>query len=219
MNTFAHIIIREWKRIVSLPAHYVVLLVIPPVVFLFFGLIYNKKFAEDMPVMVWDEDHSALSTRLTDILNATQSIRISSIATDENQVRSAIRSGRVSGAIHFPPRMEANLKSNHPSVVTVYTNAAAIVPAKLIYKDAAGVIVKGGLAVVLQKFTRQGMPEGKAMALLQPIQLNTVTLYNPDYNYQQYLTPGLITVGFQMALILAGVLLINYEKKQKRLKS
>ena len=69
--------------------------------------------------------------------------------------------------------------------------------------------------MVLHKFTKQGMPEGKAMALLQPIQLNTATLYNPDYNYQQYLTPGLITVGFQMALILVGVLLINYELKTK----
>ncbi|HEX7753922.1 MAG TPA: ABC transporter permease, partial [Niabella sp.] len=215
MPVLVNIILREWKRIITIPAHYVVLLVIPPVVFLFFGFIYNKKFAEELPVMVWDEDHSALSTRLTDLLNATKSIHINSTATSENQVRAAIKSGKVSGAIHFPRHMEADLKSNHPTTVTVYTNAAAIVPAKLIYKDAAGVIVKGGLAVVLQKFTKQGMPEGKAMALLQPIQLNTVTLYNPDYNYQQYLTPGLITVGFQMALILVGVLLINYELKTK----
>ncbi|WP_300602448.1 ABC transporter permease [Niabella sp.] len=213
MSTLATIIKREWKRIFTLPAHYVVLLVIPPVVFLFFGFIYNKKFAEDMPVMVWDEDQSALSTKLTDMLNATASIRITGIAASEQQVQTAIRSGNIFGAVHFPRNMEADLKSNHPTAVTVYTNAAAIVPAKLIYKDAAGVIIKGGLAVVLQKFTKQGMPERRAMALLQPIQLNTVTLYNPDYNYQQYLTPGLITVGLQMALILVGVLLLNYEAK------
>ncbi|GAB3016157.1 ABC transporter permease [Niabella terrae] len=215
MTTLLHIILREWKRILSLPAHYVVLLVIPPIVFLFFGFIYNRKFAEDIPVMVWDEDHSALSTQLTRLLDATKSIHITGTATNESQVRAAIKSGEVSGAIHFPRRLEADLKSNHPTSVTVFTNAAAIVPAKLIYKDAAGVIIKGGLAVVLQKFTRQGMPADQAMALLQPIELHTVTLYNPDYNYQQYLTPGLITVGFQMALILVGVLLINYEAKTK----
>ncbi|MBO9618132.1 MAG: ABC transporter permease [Niabella sp.] len=215
MRILFAIITRELKRIFSIPAHYVVLLIIPPVVFLFFGFIYNKKFAEDMPVMVWDEDQSALSTKLTDMLNATKSIHITAVGSSEAQVQSAIKSGKVFGAVHFPKNMEAGLKSNHPTTATVYTNAAAIVPAKLIYKDAAGVIIKGGLAVVLQKFTRQGMPETQALSLLQPIQLNTITLYNPDYNYQQYLTPGLITVAFQMALIIVGVLLINYEAKTK----
>lgn len=217
MRTLGNIILREWKRIFSIPAHYVVLLIIPPIVFLFFGFIYDKKFAEDMPVMVWDEDQSALSTKLTDMMNATNSIHIIGTASGDAQIQSAIRSNKVFGAVHFPKNMEANLKSNHPVTVTVFSNAAAIVPAKLIYKDAAGVIIKGGLAVVLQKLTKQGMPAEKAAALIQPIQLNTVTLYNPDYNYQQYLTPGLITVGFQMAIILVGVLLINYEAKTKTL--
>ena len=58
------------------------------------------------------------------------------------------------------------------------------------------------------------MPAEKANTLIQPIKLNTTTLYNPDFNYQMYLTPGLITVGLQMALIVASVLILNLEFKR-----
>ena len=98
--------------------------------------------------------------------------------------------------------------------ITLYTNGAYLVPAKMIYKGAAQVIIKGGLAVVLQKAEKQGMPSSQANTLVQPIKLNTTTLYNPDFNYQLYLTPGLITVGLQMALIVASVLILNLEFKQ-----
>lgn len=211
MNASFHICWREWKRICSIPAHFVVLLIVPPIVYLFFGFIYSNQYAKDLPVLIWDEDHSTISTRLTQLLDASESIRIVGTASTKQDMEQAIKSGTAFGVIHFPQKMETDIKNNHPTTITVLTNAAAIVPAKLIYKDAAGIIIKGGLAVVLQKLTRQGMPESRAMALIQPIQLNTVTLYNPTYNYQQYLTPGLITVALQMVLILAGVLLINYE--------
>ncbi|WP_315815187.1 ABC transporter permease [Paraflavitalea speifideaquila] len=107
--------------------------------------------------------------------------------------------------------MEQDIKSRHPVNVVVYTNAAAVVPAKLIYKEAAQVIITAGSGVILQKFVKTGMDKDKAMALVQPIALVPYTLYNPTYNYQHYLVPGLITVALQMIIIMVGVLLLNYE--------
>src|SRR5690606_15829762 len=84
--------------------------------------------------------------------------------------------------------------------------------------DAAGVVIKGGLAVVFQKLTQQGMPASEANALIQPIRLNTYTLYNPEYNYQEYLVPGLVSVGLQMVIIIVCVFLLNWEIKTNTLK-
>src|SRR5699024_4692637 len=131
----------------------------------------------------------------------------------KKEVEKAIRRGDIFGAVHFPKGFAAAIKSNHPVKVSLYTNSAMLVPAKLVYKDAAQVIITGGSGVIRQKLIKKGMPKEKAMALVQPIKLTRLPLYNPDYNYQNYLAPGLITVGLQMMIIMISVLLLNYEWK------
>lgn len=211
MKRLIQIIFREWKRICTIPHYYIVLLVLPPVVFLFYGLIYHKEYARELPVAIWDEDQSAITRKLSDMMDHTESVHIVTQVHSEKEIEKLFRQGKVFAAVHFPSRLESDIKSNHTASVTLYTNSAALVPSKLIYKDAAGVIIKAGLAVVLQKAERSGKPAGEAMALVQPVKLNTHTLYNPSFNYKEYLVPGLITVGVQMALIIASVLILNLE--------
>lgn len=213
MKSLINIIWREWKRIFSLPVFYVVGIIVPPILFLFYGYLYQNKFAEDLPVAVWNEDQSEVSRKLIDMMDASKTIKITEFAQSENDVKNLILSNKVMGVVYFPKNMEADIKNNKIATVVVYTNASSLVASKMIYKDAAGVIIKGGLAVVLQKLSKQGIPIHQASALVQPIKLNTYTLYNPDYNYQEYLTPGLISVGIQMAFIIISVLLLNWELK------
>ncbi len=217
MKTLAQIIWREWKRIFSIPVFYVTGIIIPPLLFLFYGYLYQNKFAENLPVAIWNEDQSEISRKLIDMINASKSIKISNYAQSEDDVKQLMLTNTVSGAIYIPKNLENNLKNSKITRIIVYTNASSLVASKMIYKDAAGVIIKGGLAAVLQKLTKQGMPISQASALIQPVKLNTTTLYNPDYNYQEYLTPGLISVGIQMAFIVISVLLINWELKTNTL--
>lgn len=214
MKTISQIIIREWKRIFSIPNFYVVLLVIPPVIFFFYGLIYQKQFAKELPMAVWDEDQSSVSRTLTDMMEQNDNIHFTHTAFSNAEIEKLMKEGKIFGAVHFPKNMESDAKKNHQSNITLYTNGAYLVPAKMIYKGAAEIIIKGGLAVVLEKAEKQGMPAQTANALVQPIKLNSTILYNPDFNYKMYLTPGLITVGLQMALIVAAVLILNLEFKR-----
>ncbi|QIY83558.1 ABC transporter permease [Chryseobacterium sp. NEB161] len=214
MKTISQIIIREWKRIFSIPNFYVVLLVIPPVIFFFYGLIYQKQFAKELPMAVWDEDQSSVSRTLTDMMEQNENIHFTHTAFSNAEIEKLMKEGKIFGAVHFPKNMESDAKKNHQSNITLYTNGAYLVPAKMIYKGAAEIIIKGGLAVVLEKAEKQGMPAQTANALVQPIKLNSTILYNPDFNYKMYLTPGLITVGLQMALIVAAVLILNLEFKR-----
>ena len=214
MKTISQIIIREWKRIFSIPNFYVVLLVIPPVIFFFYGLIYQKQFAKELPMAVWDEDQSSVSRTLTDMMEQNENIHFTHTAFSNSEIEKLMKEGKIFGAVHFPKNMESDAKKNHQSNITLYTNGAYLVPAKMIYKGAAEIIIKGGLAVVLEKAEKQGMPAQTANALVQPIKLNSTILYNPDFNYKMYLTPGLITVGLQMALIVAAVLILNLEFKR-----
>ncbi len=211
--------VREWKRIFSIPNFYVVLLIIPPIIFLFYGFIYQKQFARELPMAVWDEDGSSVSRTLTDMMEHNENIHFTHVVFSNAEIEKLMKEGKIFGAVHFPKNMEADAKKNHQSNITLYTNGAYLVPAKMIYKGAAEIIIKAGLAVVLQKAEKQGMAVDKANTLVQPIKLNTTVLYNPEFNYQLYLTPGLVTVGLQMALIVASVLILNLEFKKETIDS
>lgn len=213
MKCIGQIFIWEWKRILRLPMHYWVLLVFPPILFFFFAFIYQKQKATELPVAIWDEDHSTVSRQLTFLLGQSEALKIVATVANHTELEQRIKAGEILGAVRFPKNMEQDIKSQHKTAVTLYTNAAAMVPAKLIYKAAAEIIITGGSGVILQKFQKQGMNKNKAMALVQPIKLTSYTLYNPDYNYQNYLVPGLVTVGMQMALIMIAVLMLNMEWK------
>ncbi len=217
LKTLNTLIIREWKRIFSIPNFYVILLLIPLLVFPFYPLIYSKGPVHELPIALWDDDMSPVSRTLADMLDATAGLHIVGRASSATDVEQQMQQGKIFGAVHFPRNLEADAKKGKPTALTLYTNSSALVPSQLIYKDAAMVLVKGGLAVVLQKAQRSGMPENQAMALVQPVKLNMVTLYNPDFSYKHYLGPGLITVGLQMALIIAGVLILNIEKARNTL--
>lgn len=213
MKTIATVFIREWKRILRLPIHYVIALIAPALLFFFFALIYQKEYAKDLPIAIWDEDHSELSKKLTNMLEQSASIHITQQVNDAKALEKELQKGNIYGAVHFPKDFEKEIKSNKEVTVTLYTNSSAMVASKLIYKDAAKVVIMSGAGVGMQKMIKKGAPVELAKTLAQPIQLTTHTLYNPTYNYKQYLVPGLITVTVQMMLIMVSALLINYEYK------
>ncbi len=213
MSMLQAIMIREWKRILRLPVFRNVLLVIPPVLFLFYALVYQSGEVNNLDFAIWDEDQTKVSRQLTFMLSQRHTIRLVGGATDEQTLKAKIERGELMGAVHFPKNMQNNLFSGRSSSAIVYTNAAYLVPAKMIYKSVAEVILTASAGVTLQKLKKQGVPENKALALANPLTLVSYQLYNPDYNYQEYLVPGLITVALQMILIIASMLALNYEQK------
>lgn len=213
MNSVINIMIREWKRILNLKVFYLVMLVVPAILFTFYAFIYQKQEAKHLAFAIWDDDQSAISRQLTFLLEQKESLNITRRVYSEEEVKRLINEGKILGAVHFPANLQKNIYSRHPSTVTLYTNAASLVPAKMIYKAVAEVIITGSTGVVLQKLVKTGMKADQAMALANPIKLNAYQLYNATYNYQEYLVPGLITVSMQMILIISCMLALNYEWK------
>ena len=207
------IMIREWRRILTLPVFYWLLLVLPPILFFFYAFIYQKEKVTDLPFAIWDDSHSSVSRQLTFLLEQMESIHITHQIKSQSELEKLILQGDVMGAVHFPAKMEEHILSGQPVNITLYTNASSLVPAKLLFRNASQVIITGGAGIILQKLVQTGMNREKAMALVQPVKLITLPLYNPSYNYFQYLVPGLITVALQMIIIMAGVLIFNYEGK------
>ncbi len=213
MNRLGHIIIREWIRILSFKVFYLVMLVVPAILFSFYALIYQKEEAKHLSLAIWDDDQSSVSRQITFLLEQRDALNITKRVTSELEVERLIQQGKILGAVHFPVNMQNDIYSRHSVNVTLYTNSAFLVQAKMIYKAVAEVVITGNAGVILNKLVKTGMRPERAMVLANPVKLNAYQLYNSSYNYQEYLVPGLITVGMQMILIISSMLALNYEWK------
>lgn len=69
-NTYA-VLRRELVRLTHQPMYFVLMLVLPVVSFAFFALLFNKGVARDIPIAVLDDDHTSLSRKVTQMIDAT----------------------------------------------------------------------------------------------------------------------------------------------------
>jgi ABC-2 type transport system permease protein len=202
---------RELKIILTRKSYYMILLVFPPILFLLYMLIYNGQALHNIPIAVWDEDQTELSRLMTRQYQASPFVEIVAKVNSAEDVKSKMQNNTIQGAVHLPKGLQSSIQSGKGANVSFYRNGSNLIYGELLYKAFAEVTLTINGGVVLERFKKEGVAPNQAKILANPINLHVHSMYNPTYNYQNYLVPGLMTVGLQMMLIMVAVLLINSE--------
>jgi len=79
----------------------------------------------------------------------------------------------------------------------------------MILRDAATIARMGSAEILRRKLRLTGLSEEQAMNILNPIRIESNSLFNPGYNYFMYLIPGLLPVLLQMIIMVVSALTIN----------
>lgn len=203
--------LRELDRIVSSRSLMLLAVVIPLILFLLFAWIYERGIVRDLPVAICDLDRGVLSRTVVNMVEASSSMKIEYMVSDPAELRSLMLAGRVQGAIIIPQNFERDIKHGKRSAVTVYKNSANLIVGNLIYRDAQTIIRTVSAGVVLKKLQSAGMDKNAALGIVNPVRLEVQSLYNANYNYQQYLVPGLIAAMLQMLVMMIAAVSINAE--------
>jgi len=211
----AAIMRREYRRIFENKTFYAIMIVAPLVISLLLASIYAPKVVQDIPISILDADNSAVSRQVIRSLSATRSLNIVSYSQSVEEIRSAMQSGDIQGAVYIPRGTEKRLKSGKSARIVVYQNTANIILGNLILKATASTIKTLSTGVIMKKLMAGGLPKEAAFNRALPIRLETYSLYNPGYNYQNYLVPGLLFFILQLTIMLSAVLLIGQEFSQK----
>jgi ABC-2 type transport system permease protein len=197
--------------IVTKKSYYMILLVMPPILFLLYTFIYDSQALHNIPIAVWDEDHTNLSRVLTNQYQSSPLVQISEKVDTKADVKKLMQENKIQGAVHIPKNFESDIKSSKGSTVTFYRNSSNLIYDGLLYKVFAEVTLTVNGGIVMKMLSMQGVNPHQAKTMANPVSVHTHSMYNPSYNYQNYLVPGLITVGLQMMIIMICVLLINSE--------
>lgn len=212
MKIILQIIIREFLRLKKRPAAWVLLLVIPIGIFFYLGAIYEEGAIENVPIAVLDLDHSDLSRKVINNIEASPRLNIIKFLNSNDNIDDIFINHRdVKGFYVIPKGFQKNIFRGEQEKLVVYTNSSNIIYGNLIYKEAASFINTMSAGINLNTFKLQGIPHEKAVKMVMPIKVITKPLFNSYYNYLYYLIPGLTTVLLQMIVFLLAARSINSE--------
>jgi ABC-2 type transport system permease protein len=190
---------------------YLLIVLLPVVVFTFFAYLYRNALVREIPIVVYDEDQTEMSRLLIRYFDATSSMAIERNVNSLEELRNEILSGNAYAGFYFPARMEEDIKSGKHSDVVILESAANMITGNTIMRDALTIskTVSGG--ILLKKIRSNGWTQEQAIDAINPVTLEVQSLFNPNYSYLNYLVPGLMIAILQMIIMATSVLVINSE--------
>ncbi len=197
------IITREWQRIVQRKTLYLILIPLPLILFAILAGIYQQRVIVDLPIAVVDQDHSQLSRLLVRSLDAARSLRVQQQCRSVEEIRNLVLKGKIQGGVVIPAGLEQEIKKGKSATVVVYKNTANLIIGNLILKDALTTIRTLSAGIQLKRQRAKGLPYRSALGVVNPIRVESSSLYNPAYNYINFLIPGLLAVMLQMIAMIA----------------
>ncbi|MFZ6033228.1 MULTISPECIES: ABC transporter permease [Melioribacter] len=185
--------------------------VMPFILILILNSIYKKEILRELPVAVYDCDRSELSRKLIRLIDASPSMEIIDSYVSIDMIEDGFNSGKTEAVFYIPSDFERSIKRGLQSRIIVYKNSSNIITSNLILKDASTIVKTFSAGTLLNKFEKNSMNETIAYPLVNPVKIETSSLYNPNYSYVSYLPPGLIAFTLQIAIMLSTSLIINSE--------
>ena len=87
------IALREFYRIIDRKTLFLLSIILPIFIFMFFALIYKNEIARDLPIGILDLDNSNTSKLVTRYIESSSYLKVKGYYNDIEEIKTGIRSG------------------------------------------------------------------------------------------------------------------------------
>ncbi len=174
--------------------------VVPLVYPLLYSWIYNNETAHEVPVVVVDDSHTALSRQFIRMCNASPDVEVFLYAQDLDEAKSLMSRQLVRGCYYLPPDFEEKLFRMEQTTVSVYCDMSLMMAYKAVFQTAQLVSMQMGSDIK----TRLGKNYTRREEIIsaKPLDVAEVALYNPQGGYGSFVLPGVLILILQQTLVL-----------------
>ena len=205
---------REIQRVTTRPLYLLITIILPLVSFAIFWVIFNSGVPNDLPISVYDADHTQTSRQITRMLDSTGLLKVAQHVTNFEEGEKLILKGDSNALVVLPRNMEKDiLRGQSPKIVNFYNNEFLLI-GSLISRDVSTVVKTVSKGLNLS--TRQIKSEmaKAAMAHIEQVTVKTHVLFNPYLNYFYYLTGTLQPAMLQIFIITMTIFAFCIEFKE-----
>ncbi len=170
---------RDELRLVLKDEGVLIFFIIVPLIYpLLYSWIYNNETVREVPVVVVDDCHSALSRKFIRMCDASPDVQIKYHASDMDEAQMLVGRQIVKAIYRIPADFESNLMRMQQSVVSVYCDMSLMLTYKAAYQTALAV----------------------SQTMNKEIQIQLA--YNPGGGYGSAVLPAVLMLILQQTLVL-----------------
>ncbi|MEG1563504.1 MAG: ABC transporter permease [Bacteroides sp.] len=191
--------------------------VLVPLVYpLIYGFIYTNEVVREVPAVVVDASHTALSREYLRKVDATADVRIVSYCSDMEEAKLLMKDRLAYGIIYIPNDFSSNIVRGKQTQVSLYCDMSGL----LYYKS----LLIANTAVSLDmnrniKIERTGNSTDRQDEITAyPIEYEDIALFNPTNGFAAFLIPAVLILLIQQTLLLGIGLSAGTARENNRFK-
>lgn len=208
------IIREEWLNILRDRRLFAILFLVPLLYTALFGYLYSNQRLTEIPTVVFDGDNSQLSRQIVQSFDQTETFRITRHTLSENEVQRAIEAGEARVGVIIPNEFSTRLKHGENVPVLTFVDGSNMLFSNSATRAANQVITTFSYGASSAKLKQQGLQDEQISATFSQIPFRSRVLYNPMFNYNDFLVYGLIGAILQQILLLGVALTVTRDKEQ-----
>ena len=167
---------------------------------LLYSWIYNNESIHEVPVVVVDQSHSALSRQFIHDCDATQDVDVKYYAEDLDEARSLVSRQLAKGIYLIPGDFATAVSRGEQGTISVYCDMSLMLAYKAVYQTAMVESARLGAGINIKKAGNYTKREDAITA--QPLAVDDVAMFNPSGGYGSCVLPAVLMLILQQALAL-----------------
>jgi len=215
MKSWREHFVRELKRIFTDKRIYITLLGGPLLYGLLFGCVYSAGRIRAVPVVVVDQDHSALSRDLTSAVLAGENLSLAFYAGSVDEFMAAVKRDQAYACIVIPENFQRDVVRGRAGRVTVVLDGSNVLIGNVAMRAISTTLAAYRTGARSRRLLASGMPRAAAEAAAMPIQPVIRPLYNPTSHYGFFVLVGLVMVAVQQVTRMGTSIALSLEREPR----
>ena len=171
--------------------------------------VFSAGIARDLPIGVVDLQHSQLSRKMIQSLDASSTLSVDYHYTSSTEAKNAMIEGDIYAYAVIPPQFDQDILLHRQPQLSVFFNSQYILVAKLI--NSAVAQSQGYLDAQLE--TMGNLAKGNTTTLAAigqavPISTQITALFNRNTNYAQFLVTAIVPAIWQICVVVSTILIL-----------
>ncbi|MCQ9075070.1 ABC transporter permease [Vibrio harveyi] len=171
--------------------------------------VFSAGIARDLPIGVVDLQHSQLSRKMIQSLDASSTLSVDYHYTSSTEAKNAMIEGDIYAYAVIPPQFDQDILLHRQPQLSVFFNSQYILVAKLI--NSAVAQSQGYFDAQLE--TMSNLAKGNTTTLAAigqavPISTQITALFNRNTNYAQFLVTAIVPAIWQICVVVSTILIL-----------
>lgn len=217
--SFIHSYRSTWRALLADKGAFLLLLLAGILYSFYYPLPYSNETVANVPYAIVDLDQSASSRQLIRALSASPNLRLTTVLNNASLLEQPLFRGDIMGAVLIPSDFHQALLTQQQTTIQVAGHGGYLLASGTLLGAVSEAVLTLSVGISGHILEAHGVPPSMANDLRNPVQLETIPLYNPHEGYGSYVVPAVMIMIIQQTLLMGITLMLGTLTEQQRLPS